>query len=115
MKDGLTAGEKDKIINEVFDKEFLDILSDKGHTLDSLLSLNPKESAKKFVDLAMQIDYLMPKLESNGIDYFKNISSLLILLAKKEGFYDHVGEEVKDLDYDLIPSRAKLLLYSQWS
>ena len=112
MKDGLTAGEKDKIINEVFDKEFLDILSDKGHTLDSLLSLNPKESAKKFVDLAMQIDYLMPKLESNGIDYFKNISSLLILLAKKEGLYDNRETTYRALE-DLVKTKLISKVYDE--
>ena len=110
MKDGL-------IVREVaqFDREFLDMLLDKGYTLDSLLSLNAEESAKKFVDLSMQLDYLIPKSESNGLDYFKNISSLLFLLGKKEGFYEKIGKEIKDLDYEIIPSRAKLLLRSQGS
>lgn len=111
MKDKLstlTVGDKDK-----FDQEFLNMLLDKGYNLEDLLSLNSEESAEKFVDLAMQIDYLTPKSERNNLDYFRNISGLLLLLAKKEGFYNNVKEEVKNLDYDVIPSRAKLLLCSQ--
>ncbi|MBW2966809.1 hypothetical protein KY342_06930 [Candidatus Woesearchaeota archaeon] len=91
--------------DEAISEDFLTELRQRGYSIKNLFDNDADSAAETFIDIAVQMDYLM----EDG--YYKNLGKLCLDLSKDHPeFYERLVEKIRKLDRE-IPSRAALLLY----